>query len=296
MFLHTNVKTARCQDRGNPRVMSEELYEAHILGDDCHQQIVRAEDCPALESRLISHVGVGDAAVPYRIVRTSLSGAYLHATLGGEGRMLLDGRWRPHRDGMVTLAPAHVLHAFHAVPHTRWQYCWVRYKPASPRSMQRGMTPLVVHSDPRALASAILGLHHEMAHAADIGAASLWVDLIENYVTRFAEPLKKEERLSLLWAEVGRDLGKAWSLEKLAAIAGMSGEHLRRLCQSRLGRSPMQQLTYLRMQHAAHLLATRGLRVEDVAFEVGYNNPFAFSNTFKRMTGFRPSQFQARRR
>lgn len=276
--------------------MDDKLSEAHVLGDDCHQQIVRSEDCPALEARLISHVGVGDAATPYRIVRTRLSGAYLHATLGGEGRMLLDGRWRPHRKGMVTLAPAHVLHAFHAIPQNRWQYCWVRYKPASPRSMHRGMSPLVVHSDASALASAILGLHHEMMHEADPGASSLWVDVIENYVRRFAEPLKKEERLSFLWEEVGKDLGRAWSLEKLAAIAGVSSEHLRRLCQNRLGRSPMQQLTYLRMQHAAHLLATTGLRVEDVAFAVGYHNPFAFSNSFKRMTGFRPSRFQAGRR
>ena len=26
--------------------------------------------------------------------------------------MLLDGRWRPHRSGMTSLAPAHVLHAY----------------------------------------------------------------------------------------------------------------------------------------------------------------------------------------
>lgn len=277
-------------------VTQDDLSETHILGDDCHQTIVRSEECPALEARLISHVGVGDAAAPYRIVRTKLSGAYLHATLGGEGRMLLDGRWRSHQNGMVTLAPAHVLHAFHAIPGRRWQYCWVRYKPESPRSMHRGMTPLVVQSDAHALASAILGLHHEMAHEADVGAASLWVDVIENYVARFAEPLKSEERLSRLWEEVGGDLGGKWSLDRLASIACVSGEHLRRMCQSRLGRSPMQQLTYLRMQHAAHLLATTRMRVEDVAFEVGYNNPFAFSNTFKRMTGFRPSQFQTRRR
>lgn len=277
-------------------VMQTKLSEAHILGDDCHQQVVRAEDCRALEARLISHVGVGDAGVPYRIVRTKLSGAYLHATLGGEGRMLLDGRWRSHQNGMVTLAPTHVLHAFHAVPGKRWQYCWIRYKPSSPRSMHRGMTPLVVQSDAHALANAILGLYHEMAHGADAGAASLWVDVIENYVTRFSEPLKHEERLSRLWEEVGADLGRGWTLEQLTKIAGISGEHLRRLCQNRLGRSPVQQLTYLRMQHAAHLLATTQLRVEDVAYEVGYQNPFAFSNTFKRMTGFRPSQFQTRRR
>jgi AraC-like DNA-binding protein len=276
--------------------MHGKLSETHIVGADTHQHIVRAAACPALAQRLISHVGVGDAAVPYRIVRTKLSGAYLHACLGGEGRMLLDGRWRAHREGMVTMAPAHVLHAFHAVPGKRWQYCWVRYMPASPRSTPGSMTPLVARFDPKPLASAIMGLDQEMQTSRDVGSASLWIDLIEHYVTRFANSLQREERLSALWEQITADLGHDWTLEKLAGIAGVSGEHLRRLCQSRLGRSPIQQLTHLRIQHAAHLLATTEMRVEDVAFQVGYQNPFAFSNTFKRMTGFRPSRFQMHRR
>jgi AraC-like DNA-binding protein len=37
-----------------------------------------------------------------------------------------------------------------------------------------------------------------------------------------------------------------------------------------------------------------GEKIEDIAQQVGYQNPFAFSNTFKRMTGFRPSQFRTR--
>lgn len=276
--------------------MHEKLSETHIVGEDTHQQIVRAEDCPPLAHRLLSHVGVGDAAPPYRVVRTKLSGAYLHACMGGEGRMLLDGRWRAHREGMVTLAPAHVLHAFHAVAGKRWQYCWVRYMPQSPRSAMTGMTPLVARVDPRPLADAILGLYHEMGNGGDIAACMLWIDLIEHYVKRYTEPLRNEDRLSALWSEVTAELGRAWTLDQLADIAGISAEHLRRLCQQRLGRSPMQQLTYLRVRHAAHLLATTDRRVEDVSFDVGYQNPFAFSNTFKRMTGFRPSRFQRRRK
>lgn len=276
--------------------MHGKLSETHIVGDETNQKIVRAADCPALVQWQISHVGVGDAAVPYRVVRTNLSGAYLHACLGGEGRMLLDGRWRAHRQGMVTLAPAHVLHAFHAVPGKRWQYCWVRYMPNSPRSSMAGVTPLVANFDANALSHAIMGLYHEVRNEGDIPSVTLWINLIEWYVTQVAEPLQGEERLSALWNKVNRDLGHAWTLEMLADMAGMSGEHLRRLCQSRLGRSPIHQLTYMRIQHAAHLLASTEMRVEDVAFEVGYQNPFAFSNTFKRMTGFRPSRFQTHRR
>jgi AraC-like DNA-binding protein len=272
------------------------LSETHIVGDDTHQLIVRAEHCPALAQRLVSHVGVGDAAVPYRIVRTHLSGTYVHASLGGEGRMLLDGRWRPHRAGMVSLAPAHVLHAFHAIPSKRWQYCWVRYMPNSPRSSIGFLAPVMARFDPEPLKHAILGLYREVQAGGNTGSAMLWIDLIEHYITRFAEPLKREDRLRTVWDTVQADLARPWTVEAMAGLARISGEHLRRLCQRSLGRSPMQQLTYLRIQHAAHRLASTEEKVEEIAHQVGYQNPFAFSNTFKRMTGFRPSRFQMRKR
>ncbi|MDP2412121.1 MAG: AraC family transcriptional regulator [Pseudolabrys sp.] len=233
--------------------------------------------------------------MPYRIVRTQLSGTYVHASLGGEGRILLDGRWRPHRAGMVSLAPAHVLHAFHAIPSKRWQYCWVRYMPTSPRSSINFVAPVMARFEAEALNHAILGLHREVQAGSNTGSATLWIDLIEHYITRFAEPLQREDRLRAVWNAVQADLAQPWTVDSLAARAKISGEHLRRLCQRSLGRSPMQQLTYLRMQHAAHRLATTEEKIEDVAHLVGYQNPFAFSNTFKRMTGFRPSQFRLHR-
>ncbi len=77
-----------------------------------------------------------------------------------------------------------------------------------------------------------------------------------------------------------------------AAIAGVSEEHLRRICQSSLGRSPMKQLLMLRMEQAAHLLTISDHTVEAVGRAVGYENPFAFSNMFKRIMGRRPSAYR----
>ena len=51
-------------------------------------------------------------------------------------------------------------------------------------------------------------------------------------------------------------MARDWTLADLASLANTSEEHLRRLCQKNLGRSPGRQLTTLRIAHAAHLLAT----------------------------------------
>ena len=58
-----------------------ELTETRIVGEDTHQIVVHSEMCPALNALNIAHVAVSDAADPYRIVRTKLSGAFLLGTI-----------------------------------------------------------------------------------------------------------------------------------------------------------------------------------------------------------------------
>lgn len=276
--------------------IQNDLIETHINGEDSQRWVVRADDCPALRQRHISHVGASDAAVPYKVVRMNLSGAYLHGSIGGEGRMLIDGRWRRHTPGMASLAPKHVVHAFHAIPSQRWQFCWVRYTPDSPRSMINIMSPIMASFDCRPLRHAIMGLFAEMAAGRDAANCVLWVDLIERYVDHFAEPWRREERLLPVWNAVRKDLSRDWTLDELAVMAGVSNEHLRRLCLHSLGRSPMKHLANLRIEHAAHKLATTNDNIDEIAAQVGYGSAFAFSNVFKKMTGLRPSHFRARHR
>jgi transcriptional regulator GlxA family with amidase domain len=122
-----------------------------------------------------------------------------------------------------------------------------------------------------------------------------WADLIHAYVLRFAQPLDQPDQLRMLWEKVAANLTDGWSLARLAREAGYSYEHLRRLCRRQLGRSPMHQVTYLRMRRAAELLATTEFTVEAIANEIGYKNPFVFSNAFTKWIGFRPSEYRRKK-
>jgi transcriptional regulator GlxA family with amidase domain len=122
-----------------------------------------------------------------------------------------------------------------------------------------------------------------------------WTDLIHQYVSRFTHHDAHPDTLSVLWERVTANLASAWCLDRLAREAGYSGEHLRRMCQARLGRSPMQQVSFLRMRRAAELLTSTELTIEAVAREVGYENPFVFSNAFTKRIGWRPSEYRRKR-
>ena len=279
------------------RVKRPDIFsETHVLGDDTRVLTVRAEHCEALAARHIAHVAVVDAAAPYTIVRTHLSGAFMQVCLGGEGHTFLDGRWMAHTPGYASFAPAHVLHAFHSLPDQRWQLCWVRFMPTSPRSLAGAMSPSLTRFDGRPLENAVRGLYHEMTTDADPGTSAIWVDIIERYVARMVDPWQREPRLNEMWNVVLGDLGRPWQLEELAGLVNISPEHLRRLCWQNFGRSPGRQLAAMRIAQAAHELTTTSRKIEAIARDVGYANPFTFSNTFKRLTGFRPSDYRSRPR
>jgi AraC-like DNA-binding protein len=277
-------------------IPSPPLVETHEVGTDSLVQVVRSDECPALATHHIAHTGIADAAWPYTMVRTHLPGSYFLACHEGQGRIYLDGRWQRCQAGWACLAPAHVLHAFHAIPSVRWRFGWVRYEARSGLGpLGAASAPIMAQFNSLAFVAAVQGLIHEQSRDPQPALLHHWIELIHRYVVRFAQPWHVDDRLSHLWEQVAAQPGSRWTLAELSRLSHCSSEHLRRLCQRQLGRSPMNQVTYLRMRHAAQRLTETDLKLDAIAQEVGYANPFVFSNTFKNWTGWRPSEYRNRK-
>jgi AraC-like DNA-binding protein len=252
--------------------------------------------CQALNQYQILHIGIQETEAPTRIVRSKQTTTYFLACIKGKGTVLIDGRWRICREGYACLLPAHTLNAFAALPRSRWEFCWVCYRrPTEQRPIADVTTPIMARYDPLPLRSAILGLMYESNGPAEPQLMHEWTDLVHAYVLRFAQPSDQPDQLKLLWERVVAHLADDWSLGRLASEAGYSNEHLRRLCQRQLGRSPMHHVIYLRMRKAADLLGTTNLTIEAVSNQIGYQNPFVFSNAFTKWIGWRPSEYRRKK-
>lgn len=252
--------------------------------------------CHTLNQYQMIHIGIQESAPPTRIVRTKQTTTYFLACIGGKGRVLIDGRWRICSEGYGCLLPAHTLNAFETLPKGGWEFCWVCYqRPTEQRPIAGVTTPVMAKYDPLPLRSAILGLMYECNGPAQATLIQEWTDLVHAYVLRFAQPQDQPDQLRLLWERVAHNLADEWSLGRLAKEAGYSNEHLRRLCRRQLGRSPMHQVTYLRMRRAAELLGSTEKTIDSIAHEIGYQNPFVFSNAFTKWIGWRPSEYRRKK-
>jgi YesN/AraC family two-component response regulator len=61
------------------------------------------------------------------------------------------------------------------------------------------------------------------------------------------------------------------------------------------GYSPNEYVRIIRLKKAAELLKTTGLNVSEVAYKVGFNDPFYFSKCFKEQFSISPVQFKGGR-
>jgi AraC-like DNA-binding protein len=92
------------------------------------------------------------------------------------------------------------------------------------------------------------------------------------------------------------DSARAWTLEDLAALTGMSRTSLAERFRSVMGDTPLRYLRTLRMQKAMSMLDGGSRTLEQVAHAVGYNDAFGFSKVFKRIVGISPGAFRRQSR
>lgn len=262
-----------------------DLREIHIIGPKTREWIVSRDACPALAGRGFDAVGVSDASAPYRMLRPAPRQWHVLACLSGSGWALIEGEWHPCRRGQCYVSPPGRAMGFHP-GRGRWRFAWMFHRSGS--SEAHAPECVLRETDTDLFANVITGLHAELSGTGDPAVCGAWVQLLETAFERVTARGESDLRLTSLWREVEGRPGHPWTAGQLARMAGLSGEQFRRVCIAETGRSPMRQVTHLRMRRAAHLLRHSGLKVGAVAEEVGYSDPFAFSTAFRRWSGVAP--------
>lgn len=87
------------------------------------------------------------------------------------------------------------------------------------------------------------------------------------------------------------DLAYPWTVEALAARAGMSRASFAARFRDKTGVPPLEYLTQQRIARARTLLR-EGVAIADVAARVGYQSPISFARVFGRIVGAAPGAFR----
>ncbi|WP_349546240.1 AraC family transcriptional regulator, partial [Bradyrhizobium guangdongense] len=99
-------------------------------------------------------------------------------------------------------------------------------------------------------------------------------------------------RLAPVVAAMFNEPARAWTLPEFAQLANMSRATLARQFQEKVGRSPSDLLTDIRMTLATNELRKGSISTGAVAETVGYLSEAAFQRAFKAHMGLTPAQWR----
>ena len=88
------------------------------------------------------------------------------------------------------------------------------------------------------------------------------------------------------------NLGQTPTLDHIAQSAHLSVSFFSRKFKQDTGYSPIDYFNHLRIQKACQLLHFTGLRVNEVATQIGIDDPFYFSRLFKKQMGSSPAEYR----
>lgn len=290
--MYPCVKTSRkrMMERFDCRVLfAKDMQDKILLGEDTF------EDARKLTRELVDigvrGIGLTVAQYPYEIVRAHHQSGHIIATIEGEGEFFINGEWRPVSKDMVFVSPPERPGVFRAVPGKTWKFCWIHTLKSFFGPEARKRTSFL-EADVMLFNLAVEGFLYSTQLEGNDKSAARWAEMVRYYGQRFISTSATSSRLEKLWNEVAEHPAKPWNIATLSKAAGMSKEHLRTCCRADTGRAPMKQVIHIRMQRAIELLQTTSDKQQVIAERVGYDNAFAFSNAFLKITGNRPSYYR----
>jgi len=230
----------------------------------------------------------------------------LFATESGRG-LIQD---QPATPGMLHLLAPRREHRYRVDPEVgAWTFLWVHVLP-QPQwapvltwpAAGPGVTALTITDSAafaaicahlRAMHDHALGTaYHRDALALNaLEAALLLADAFHPESPAAAEG-RLDPRLRLVIERVARDLAHPWDVDAMAAIAGWSPSRFAHRFRDDLGETPRAFVERLRLDRGRQLLVATAMTVQAIAAEVGFDDPFHFSNRMRAVTGRSPTEWR----
>ena len=219
--------------------------------------------------------------------------------LSGQGSFRTDGKTIPMHPNDVCLLPAGNVRAYTADLMDPWQYISCSFRldfsadaPQATQAIHFPNTPTAVGT----LFSELSATWQQKGDLYKLRSRTMLQQILLLLLTRQLE-VTNAAPASIVAARqyIQENFTRDIDLNALAANAGFSLSHFRKLFTAHTGRSPKQYILYLRLSKAKDLLSSDSIRVGEAAALCGFQNEFYFSNLFKQTFGCSPTAYQRRK-
>lgn len=216
-------------------------------------------------------------------------------TLAGRGRVYLHNEEVTElKHDTLVLLEWNALRRYHCVGE-RWHFLWFEFLAYGPLHIPlyediylSGMP------DETKRIRSIENAFQSKSHVTRCKASALFHVLLYQWFEQHKGKVRgtHDSKIEALINRMSEPLSEKRSVAGLAKEAGMSEAWFRREFKHLTGCSPKRFTERLRLAWADELLRTTPLRISEIAYKLGYSNPFHFSKVFKSHFRYPPSTFR----
>jgi AraC-like DNA-binding protein len=116
------------------------------------------------------------------------------------------------------------------------------------------------------------------------------------YINQFRE-IKKAKQNDVIQKSIQfmkDNLENKITLDDIACQANYSVSHFSTFFTKRTSYAPMEYYSQLKIQRACSYLQFSGMKIKEIAFRMGYYDPFHFSKAFSQEMGITPREYRKR--
>ena len=234
----------------------------------------------------------------YSLKRDHYNSFLMMYVLNGSGRLQLERKESIFQKDDLVLVDCYEPHGYHAQKDL--ETLWLHFDGLNSREIYREICPsgpgMAAVKDRRLVRELMQEIYqmHVRAKRVDEGIQSACLSRI------FAELLgsepeqeeKEEPELAACLAYIQRNLAEDIRVKDLAECVSLSEFYFSRWFRSRMGASPYEYITSLRVNEAKIRLKTGRSSLASIASECGFASEGNFIRSFKRMTGTTPGEFR----
>jgi AraC-like DNA-binding protein len=226
-----------------------------------------------------------------------------------------DGKgWVKHNETIYSLSrnqafiiPAHEAHAFgadHAVP---WNIYWFHFCGENISMFSNIMGQIIrVEESDKSRYSDRFQLFEEMYQNLETGYFPENLEYVSiclihflaslKYINQFRE-IKKTKKIDVIQKSIlfmKDNLENKITLDDIAHQAGYSTPYFGVFFAKKTSYTPMEYYNQLKIQRACSYLQFSDMKIKEIAFRLGYYDPFHFSKAFRQEMGIIPKEYRKR--
>lgn len=240
------------------------------------------------------------------------NGYHLHAVLKGRGVLSVDGKEQEVHFGHLFITKPGEDTWYRADSRDPWVYCWMAFDGrraqefAERAGFVKGVNVLDCCVNPERLydlCKRVLNMP-EPTTANVIARTGLLLEFIslaiESHDNSEKHFHKTREYPTDTYVKYAADFIRGnYATAKISDVAGYIGIHrsyLTSIFKEKMGISPQEYLIQCKLQKAITFLIETNNPIQEIARQVGYDNPLTFSKTFKNFYGVSPKLYRQQHR